>query len=303
MIKNFLRAKKRQRDAAKNFDAEAWIARSKKERDKFHDSMDAAMKPTAAQKKFDNVIGTCLWAMQHRDNIPLSGNTSELPFTFIDDSAVPAGAIKHRWDDQITTNLEAIWRHHMGVMNFMKLASFEIPDVKEIDTFKSMLEKVQIRLMADGSGQFDDLWSELGLAQTKLNNWLKLKKQKRQKDQKYPEGLVLVTRHLINCWDNWTNLAGKTPPRINASRYKSSYERSKGSTKNNEYLKIIPVEENPAGAYMQRVLDKYFATKLNNTQLQNLLDKAYKPDAIGSKIVQPVNHMKAFRKKSVKKKR
>ena len=60
MIKNFLRAKKRQRDAAKNFDAEAWIARSKKERDKFHDSMDAAMKPTAAQKKFDNVIGTCL---------------------------------------------------------------------------------------------------------------------------------------------------------------------------------------------------------------------------------------------------
>lgn len=301
-IKKYLREKKLKREID-NKRADVLLEKAKAEVDRFKKATDKAMKPTAAQKKFDDVIGTCLWAMQHRDNIPLSGNTSDLPFTFIVDSDVPAGAIKHRYDDQITTNLEAIWRHHMGVMNFMKLASFEIPDVKEIDTFKSMLEKVQIRLMADGSGQFDDLWSELGLAQTKLNNWLKLKKQKRQKDQKYPEGLVLVTRHLINCWDNWTNLAGKTPPRINASRYKSSYERSKGSTKNNEYLQIIPVDENPAGAYMQRVLDKYFATKLNNTQLQNLLDKAYKPDAIGSKIVQPVNHMKAFRKKSVKKKR
>lgn len=303
IIKNFLRAKKRQRDALKNFDVEASIARSHAELDRFKKETDAARKPTAAQKKFADVIGTCLWAMQHGDKIPLSGNTSDLPFTLIDDNAVPAGALKHFWiDDQITTNLEAIWRHQFSVMNFFKLASFEIPDVKEIDKIKTQIEKLQYTLEAHNSGQFDELWSELGMAQSKLNNWIKLKKQKRQKDQKYPESLVLVARHLINIWDGWTNLTGKTPPRINASRYKSKSQKGTGSTKLNEYLQTIPVDENPGGAFMQRVLDKYFDQKLNNNQLQTLLDKAYKPDALGSKIVQPENNMRAFRKKKTKSK-
>ena len=199
------------------------------------------------------------------------------------------------WSKSVVIDYERllrVWSRMFIEMRFYQKVSKEIPEQKILTNLHKDLERLtakieKLKLAED----LEELMNELSMSRYHIRRWLGAKQEDKKSSSKYPRGLVLVTRALMKFWQT----AVKSKKKINAYNPGDAHELKEELAKpsKNPKLKNIDPKHNPAGAFIQRVLALYFDKKLNNSQVQTLLDKCYSKVFLKSPslVAKPKNYM------------
>jgi hypothetical protein len=171
--------------------------------------------------------------------------------------------------------LMTVWTDMFAEMRFYELYAKELPEQKKLKNLHKDLERLSAKIKKLSlANDFEALELELEMSRYTIREMVRAKQKQKKTAATYPKALVMMTRALIEFW----NTAVKSKKKITASNPGDTFQLREEMIKpsKNIKLKSIDHKHNPGGAFIQRVLATYFDRPLNNSQLQTLLDKAYK---------------------------